>query len=188
MLLKDQYDGGMSDKTDIKIFILFLLDEINYPLDYRLVHDIVSENGFVGRFDFAECFSELTELGHITSWDEQGTIYYLISPLGHMVATELQGTLLDSIRERSRVSAMRLLSLHKRGATCSCTIEKSKDGKFSVRCTVLEKGETFMDTTLAVPTQTEAETIKKHFEEKPEEVCRGVLSVLTGKIDYYMHG
>lgn len=188
MLFKEQYDGGMSDKTEIKIFILFLLDEINYPLDYRLVHDIVSESGYVGRFDFAECFSELTELGHITTFEEEGTTYYLISPLGHMVATELQGTLLDSIRERSRTVAMRLLSLHKRGASCECRVEKRKDGKFEVRCIILEKGAVLMDTVMAVPTQSEAEQIKRHFEEKPEDVCRGVLSVLTGKIDYYMHG
>ena len=55
-MYKKKYDGEMSDKIDIKVFILFLLDELKYPMGESIIREIVSENGVVGRFDFAECF------------------------------------------------------------------------------------------------------------------------------------
>ena len=183
---KKKYDGEMSDKIDIKVFILFLLDELRYPMGESIIREIVSENGVVGRFDFAECFSELVEKGHITAYDDGGETLYVVSPLGHMVASELQGTLHDSIREKSRTSAMKRLSLHLRGATTATHVEKTEEGGFLVRIEIKDAQGVMMNTAVTVPTESEANTIVAHFSEQPEEVCRGVLAVLTGKIAYYM--
>ncbi len=187
MSRRELWDGDMSDRIDIKIFILFLLDEMQYPLSESIISEIVHENGYVGRFDFAECFSELTERGHINVIEgEEKT--YLISELGHSVAAELQGAIHDYIREKSRVSALKRLSLHKRGATTQVTAEKLENGRYAVRCLISDKNGVLMDTTVTVANAGEVERIKKHFSAQPEEVCRGVLSVLTGQIAYYMGG
>ena len=182
---RESRDGDMSDRIDIKVFILFLLDELRYPLNETLISEMVYEHGYVGRFDFAECFSELTERGHITVIDGEEK-QYVISPLGHSVASELQGTLHEYIREKSRISALKRLSLYRRGAKTNVTVTEGADGRYLVRCEIHDKDGILMDTTLSVPSKNEAERIKKHFMEQPEEVCRGVLSVLTGQIAYYM--
>lgn len=182
---REARDGDMSDRIDIKVFILFLLDELRYPLSETVIAEMVYEHGYVGRFDFAECFSELTERGHINVIDGEEK-QYLISPLGHSVASELQGTLHEYIREKSRISALKMLSLHRRGAKTHVTVTEEGGGKYMVRCQIFDRDGILMDTTLAVSTKNEAERIKKHFYEQPEEVCRGVLSVLTGQIAYYM--
>ena len=151
-----------------------------------MIREIVSENGVVGRFDFAECFSELVEKGHITAYEDGKETLYVVSPLGHMVASELQGTLHDSIREKSRKSAMKRLSLHLRGASTSTSVEKTADGAFLVRCEIKDAQGVMMNTAVTVPTESEANAIVAHFSAQPEEVCRGILSVLSGKIAYYM--
>ena len=110
----------------------------------------------------------------------------MVSPLGHMVASELQGTLHDSIREKSRTSAMKRLSLHLRGADTDTSVEKTADGGYLVRCVIKDAQGMLMNTAVTVPTESEANAIVSHFSEQPEEVCRGVLAVLTGKIAYYM--
>lgn len=183
---KKKYDGEINDKIDIKIFILFLLDELRYPLGETLIREIVSENGVIGRFDFAECFSELVELGHIIAYDDGKETLYVVSPLGHTVAAELQGSLHDSIREKSRASAMKHLSLHLRGATTEHAVEKTEDGTYLVRCAIKDAQGMMMNTTVTVTNESEANAIVSHFEEQPEEVCRGILAVLSGKIAYYM--
>lgn len=179
-------DGDLDDRIDIKIFILFLLDELRYPLSESVIAEIVGENGYVGQFDFKECFSELVERGHITEEKTEGENEYLISPLGHMVASELQGSLHNYIREQTRISALRRLSLYRRGAEALCTVTPSEDGKYTVRCQITEKGESLLDVCVSVLSEKEAQDIKKHFSETPEEVCRGIFSVLTGKLAYYM--
>ena len=49
--------GPLQNKIDIKIFILFLLDNLSYPLDDESIINMIVENGYVGSFDFTECFS-----------------------------------------------------------------------------------------------------------------------------------
>ena len=183
---KRQLDGDLDDRIDIKIFILFLLDELRYPLSESVIAEIVGENGYVGQFDFKECFSELVERGHITETKTEGESEFMISPLGHMVASELQGSLHDHIREKTKISALRRLSLYRRGATTKCTVRPTDNGKYRVHCEIIEKGEPLMDVSLTVLSEKEANDIRDHFGEAPEEVCRGVLAVMTGKLAYYM--
>ncbi len=177
-------DFAIHDRTDIKIFVLFLLNEINYPLEYTALCEVIAENEYVGAFDFAECFAELCELSHIERIEKDGKSLYRITETGRMVASELQGNLLESIRENSRRSAARVLSLYMRGATVSSEIRRRPDGMYSVRCAITEKEGPLLSVEMAASTQLEAEKIKTYFESKPENIFRGVLSVMTGEVDY----
>ena len=179
-------DGAMNQKTDIKLFILFLLNEINYPLDYSTLVEVMAENGYVGSFDFAETFSKLCEDGHIRELVDGNVKTYQISDTGRLVASELQDHILLSIREKSRKSAVRLLSLRRRGATPSASYEKRDDGKYVVTCTLLEGGNILMQTVVAVSTENEAERIRARFYQNAETVLRGVLSVVCGELDYLL--
>ena len=49
----------LTDKFEIKIFILYLLKNIKEPLEFSTINDIVVQDGFVNYFDFAICFAEL---------------------------------------------------------------------------------------------------------------------------------
>ena len=41
----------LKEKNDIKIFILYLLKNLNYPLDFNTISDIVVQDEFVNYFD-----------------------------------------------------------------------------------------------------------------------------------------
>ena len=47
--------------TDIKVFILFLLNNIGYPIDHTSVIGMVSENTEELLIDYDECLRELSE-------------------------------------------------------------------------------------------------------------------------------
>ncbi len=179
-------DGAIKSRTDIKIFILYLLSEINYPLDYSTLCEIVAENGFIGSFDFAESFQELRELGHIEELCENGVKTYTVTATGRMVAAELQDHLLESIRKRSSLTAARILSLSMRGAKASATVTPRDDGHYSVVCAIDEPKGKLLSVELTIASRTEADRIKAFFEEKPENIYRGILSVMTGEIDYLL--
>ena len=48
--------GSMSN---VKIFVLYLLENINYPLEYCTINDIVMQTDYVMFLDFAESFNEM---------------------------------------------------------------------------------------------------------------------------------
>ncbi len=181
--MKQRHDG-MSDPTDIKIFILFLLDSIDYPLDYSTVHDIIVQNGYVSRFDFAECFSQLREQGHILEDEKDGKVYYAISPTGKMVASELQSNLLQSIREKSLKSALRLLSFRKRNATCKSEVRERADHRYTLHCEISDPEGELLRVDLCVSSRLQAERMEKKFGKEPEEIYRRMVAVLSGDAEY----
>ncbi len=178
------YHNGMVDQTDIKIFILYLLDAIDYPLEYEAIHDIVLHSGYVGPFDFAECFSQLMELGHILSDTEGGETYYIISSKGKMIAAELQSKLLLSIREKSLKCAMRYLSFQKRKATRESSVTQREDGKYVFHCEIRDPQGPLLDLDLCMASRLQSEAIQKNFDKEPEEMYRRLLTVLTEDMEY----
>lgn len=182
--MKNTLQGGMNDQYDIMVFILYLLDSINYPLDYTTLHDVIVQNGYVGQFDFAECFSKLRERGHIIEDEQDGEVYYLISPTGKMVAAELQSNLLLSIREKSLKSALRLLSFRRRNAKFSSEVGERADGKFTLHCEITDPEGSLLNLDLCVPSRLQAEAMQKKFEKEPEGIYRRIVAIMAGDAEY----
>ncbi len=178
----------LRDKNDIKIFILYLLRHIGYPLDFVSINDIVVQDGYVGYFDFAECFAELLETGNIVELPadeaEGQDELYEITPQGIHVADNLDSRLLSSIREKSLKSAIRLLSFRERGAKVRFEFQPMAGGRFTVNCIIQEKDEELMNVEMILESSNQLERIRHNFYDKPEVVYRGIMAVLTGEVNY----
>ena len=44
----------IGSKREIKIFVLYLMDNIHYPLEFTAINDIVMQTDYVAYLDFAE--------------------------------------------------------------------------------------------------------------------------------------
>lgn len=174
----------LKDKNDIKIFILYLLRNIKYPLDFVTINDIVVQDGYVNYFDFAECFAELLETGNIEEVDAGNQEYYAITEQGTHVADTLESRLLGIIREKSLKSALRLLSFKKRGADVRCETEALPDGRFRMHFIVIDNHEEMMHITTILEDRNQVERMRYNFNDKPEVVYRGMLALLSGEVNY----
>ncbi len=175
----------LKDKNDIKIFILYLMRHIGYPLDFVSINDIVVQDGFVGYFDFVECFAELLETGNIEEMkNENEEELYVITEQGIHVADTLDSRLINMIKEKSLKSALRLLSFKERGAKLHFDFQPLPNGRFRVECIITEKEEELLNVTLSLESSNQLERIRRNFYDKPEVVYRGVMAVLTGEVNY----
>ena len=182
----------LKDKNDIKIFILYLLKNLNYPLDFNTISDIVVQDEFVNYFDFAECFAELLDCGNIeqlppnpdADGDKKGKELYRITPNGITIAEQLQSSILNMIKEKSLKSAMRMLSFKSRGSDVSCSYTEREDGRYDLRCEVSENGSKILDLGLIIESKYQLDKMTYNFNERPEVVYRGIISLLTGDINY----
>ena len=184
--MSKEINSVIRDKTDIKIFVLFLLDNINYPLEFTAINDLIIENGYIGAFDFAECFSELSEQGHIIEEDVDGVRYYMISESGKMLARELQSTIVESVKNAGIKSALKLLSLQKSGAEITVKHEERADKKYMLTCAITDTNGELFSLKLRISSLSQVMTIRKRFEDAPEKIYRSVMSALTGEIDYLL--
>ena len=184
----------LKEKNDIKIFILYLLKNINYPLDFNTISDIVVQDEFVSYFDFAECFAELLddELVELVHPEDPDIVpigvgnceYFRMAEKGTIIVEQLHSNLLKVIKEKSLKSAMRLLSFKQRGAEVRCSHAQREDGKYDLHCEIIENRQAMMKIDLVVESLELLEQMEANFNEKPEIAYRGVISLLAGDINY----
>ena len=182
--MKKHKEFGLNTITDLKVFILFLLDNIRYPVEYLTLKKIVVENTDDISLDFDECLEELFDSGHLYSDGIDGERYYMVSDKGRAVSRELYDTLDKGFCEKALRSAAKHISLSGSETTISASISETETGRFAVHLLARDKSEEIMSASLTVSSRTEAEQIKKNFENKPNAVYRGILFAATGKIDF----
>lgn len=176
----------VGSKRNVKIFVLYLMQNINYPLDYITLNDIVMQNDYVLYLDFAESFHEMLDAGLVEEFckSDDGDPMYMVTDKGRIVATELHSELLTSILDKSLECALRYLDFKKRGITSSCRVEKRNDGMFDLICELKEKKEVIMRNVVVVDTLNRAERMADNFNDHPEIVYKGLLALLSGNINF----
>lgn len=89
------------EKSEVKVFILYLLLHIDRPVDFATLHDIVVQDDFVAQFDFMDCFYELCETDAIHKYTENGKELYTLTQKGKDATETLQTDLSRGIREKA---------------------------------------------------------------------------------------
>ncbi len=169
---------------NVKIFVLYLLENINYPLDFVTINDVVMQTDYVMYLDFAEAFYEMLDMELIEKIDGDGNESYLITEKGRIVARELKSDLLAVMLDKALAKALRFLDFKKRGVVEKCTIEKTDDGRYSVNCSFTEKGVCIFSQSLIVDTLNRAERMRENFYERPEVVYKGAVALMAGNVNY----
>lgn len=169
---------------NVKIFVLYLMENIQYPLDFVTINDIVMQTDYVMYLDFAEAFHDMLDNGLLSKTVEEGEELYSVTEKGRHVARELKSDLLPSILDQALSRALRYLNFKKRGIVPSCTVEPAENGRFRVTCRFTEQGECIFSQSLVVDTEDRAGRMKENFYERPEAIYRGVLALMAGNVNY----
>ena len=193
--------GPLTDDNQIKIFILYLMDRIGYPLDFYEIGNIMMQDNVVNFFDFADCFYDLVEAGHIrridscdkeqrdAEKDEDGDDkseckdLYQITETGKYVAENLSDSISAYIREKSYSTALKHMSFEKKGATMNSTYERDGNG-YAVKCSLYEKDGAQLNLQINVNEEEKAKDIVKNYSERPEVIYRGIVALLSGDVNY----
>lgn len=178
----------LTDKDDIKIFILYLMNGVGYPVEYDVLHDIAVQDGFVTSFDFIEAFEGLLENGNVEKEkDADGKETLRVTEKGRHIAAVLNGRLLLSVREKALKSALRLLSFQKRGAKISSEAIQLPYGKYEFKCSISDVDGETLDLKIVFDNQKQLDKASYNFEARPEFIYKGILSLLVGEADYLLN-
>lgn len=171
--------------NDIKVFILYLMDKIGYPLDYDTLTTIVVKDEIVNYFDFAQCFAKLEDAGHIEKLppdDKHPHARYTVTRTGRTVCSGLNSVLSQSVKEKGYRSAMRHLELSRRGAVVDQTIKTEGDNVL-FRGTIKDPDGTALDISIRADSEYKLRCMQDIFADRPEVVLRGITALLTGDFE-----
>ena len=181
----------LKDQHEIKIFILYLMDRIGYAMNYSTIGAIMIQDGIVAFFDFAECFFSLVDSGHIriihppkeSPEDDEPEPLYEVSETGQIIARDLSDTLVTAVRDRSYRSAIRHLSLKRRGAIIDQTYRVEGD-HYLITCTIRDREGSALDLTVRADSKYQLDRMLYNFQQRPEVVYRGIVALMTGDVNY----
>ncbi|MBO7361693.1 MAG: DUF4364 family protein [Clostridia bacterium] len=192
IILEFPMPSSAKDKRAVKIFVLYLLENINYPLPLCRISDVVMSSDYVLFLDFAESFNEMKDQGLIASvgTDENGDELYFVTERGRTVAAGLKSELHPSVMDGALAAAFRCLDFSKRDirADCEIRVVNPVNGECDVTCRLTEKKAVILETTLRVDSRGRAERMRDRFLDRPETVFRGVTALLSGNVDYLFSG
>ena len=178
----------IGSQQNVKIFLLYLMQNVGYPLDYITLNDVVMQTDYIAYLDFAEAFAELEEAGLVEKAENgqnaAGEDTYTVTKKGACVVDSMRGEVLASILEESLACALRFLDFQRRGVRISCKRSENSAGGYDLRCSVTEAGKSLLDMTLWVDSATRADRMEQQFRDRPEQMYRGILAMLSGKVNY----
>ncbi|MBR2721181.1 MAG: DUF4364 family protein [Clostridia bacterium] len=176
----------IGSKNNVKIFVLYLMRNINYPLDFVTINEIVMQTDYVMYLDFAEAFCEMLDSDLIVQdgENERGEPLYSVTKRGSIVAESLRCDILPSLLDKSMSCALRYLDFQRRGIAVDCTYESLADHTFDVTLLLREKDKTILRTTINVDSEYRCRKMRELFRSRPEVVYRGILALLSGNVDY----
>ncbi len=182
--MKKQKKFNLRTMTDIKVFILFLLNNIGYPIDYTAIIGMISENTEEILIDYDECLRELVDDAHLLCDDYNGEKYYMISDTGRMIASQLYDSLDKEFLDRSLKYAAKYTSLSKNGSTIRATVTEAAGNRYKVTMQAEDSVGELFSASITVNSREEAERIKNNYESKPDGVYRGFLFSATGRLEF----
>ncbi|WP_312645319.1 DUF4364 family protein [Hydrogenoanaerobacterium sp.] len=175
--------GGLTLSHEIKILVCYLLQNIRQKLTLSQINEALLKKGLVNYFELADAMSELLDSGHIVicATNKKDEECYGLTELGVRTAREFSDTLPLTVREKALISAQNLLARQKSAAENIVTVDKVKDG-YMVNLIISDIGSDLMNLSLFMPTETEADAVKRQFIRDPLLIYKGMLALLTGDL------
>ena len=177
----------LKKKTEIKIYILYVMKNIGYPVEFDKLNDTITADGPINYFGFAECFSELLDTNNIMRREENGTEGFVITEQGINVVDNLLDTLLPSYRRTALAAATRLTSFDKRGATIEHSTKKLSDGSYKLSFRVSEYSKEIFSLSLNLASREQADRIEYNLSKNSDGVYKSIMALLSGQADYLLN-
>ena len=171
--------SALGGKRNVKIFLLYLMQNVRMPLDFATLNDMVMQTDYVMYLDMAEAFHEMLDDALIEAIpaEEAGedVPHYVVTSKGRIVAEQLHSELLPTILDESLRCALRYLDFRRRGIKTHCSVTQSEDGTADFYCSVEQNGKILFEIHMSVDSMVRA---------RPEAIYKGMWSLLSGNVNY----
>jgi hypothetical protein len=171
--------GMLSDITQVKILLLYVLSYFNAPVSQDSLNETLFSSALVEFFDMTTALSEMEETGHVNCVTNEKGTFYSCTPLGLEAIILFQNHLPYSVREKAVRLASDTWSEMKKDSQVTAKYEKISGDRYGVTLSYHDDGESIISVSIAAPSLDEAKKICARFKENTAQICSAIIKTLT---------
>ena len=164
-----------------KLIILYILDNVDYPLTNKRLTDFILERQYTDYFNVQGCLAQLVEDGYVSSEESRNTTSYQITSSGGQVLSLFINDLNISIRKDIDAYLKEHSYVLREEASYPADYEKTSAGDYITRLKILERNQPVFEVHLAVPGESEAIRVCNEWEHNNADLYRYAVLKLLGK-------
>ena len=168
----------LTDPGDIKLYILCIMQNVGYPLEYTDINDLALYEGVISNMDFIDAFETLERDGLVKKNDGGE---YFVTDDGLFLCETLKSGLAGYISDRGLNAALKSIDFRKSKVRKTIGITALENGKSRLDLALLRQGEEIMSISLVFATRYQAEKAAGAFSEDPELIYTRLITLLGGK-------
>lgn len=163
--------------TLYKLMILYMLNKVNFPLNYSQISDFMLDN-YTSYFILQDVMSDLSKSGFIIEERLRNVTRYQISAQGRDTLTLLADQISQPIQADICDYLIRNKCELKNEANTTSTYFKATSKDFMVQCQVMEAGEPLIELQLSVPDEDTANEMCTNWKEASHEIYEFIYKTL----------
>ena len=160
-----------SSFTLYKLIILYMLQNVNFPLSNTQISDFILEKEYTNYFHLQEALSELQDTKLIEIEKVRNTSYYHMTEEGSKTLSFFENEISPEIREEiDRYMKEHSYELRKKA---------SAGDDYEVRCQARERKTTIFEIVVTVPSEEAAKKICSNWENRSQKIYASIMNELS---------
>ncbi len=167
--------GGLSDRTEIKILLCYLLSELKQPITQNQLIECVCGQELVNYFEMQSALQHLLD-NKLIKEDENG---YSILPEGKDIARQLESVVSTTVKRYAYTMAVNILQYESLKKQHKIKISPVEGGGFNLHCSIEDDEFTIFSMDIVMPDEKSAEFAGEQFILKGQDIFKCVLGITT---------
>jgi len=167
--------GGLTDRTEIKILLCYLLSELKQPITQNQLIECVCGQELVNYFEMQSALQHLLD-NKLIKEDENG---YSILPEGKDIARQLESVVSTTVKRYAYTMAVNILQYESLKKQHKIKISPVDGGGFNLHCSIEDDEFTIFSMDIVMPDEKSAEFAGEQFILKGQDIFKCVLGITT---------
>ena len=173
--------GGLTDRTEIKILLCYLLAELKQPITQNQLIECVCGQELVNYFEMQSALQHLLD-NKLIKEDENG---FSIMPEGRDIARQLENVVSTTVKRYAYTMAVNILQYEALKKQHKTQITPVEGGGYNLHCSIEDDKFTIFSMDIVMPDEDSAKFAGEQFILNGQDMFRCVLGVMTDTPSMY---
>ena len=173
--------GGLTDRTEIKILLCYLLAELKQPITQTQLIECVCGQELVNYFEMQSALQHLLDNNFIKE-DEKG---FSIMPEGREIAQQLESVVSSTVKRYAYTMAVNILQYEALKKQHKISITPVEGGGFNLHCSIEDNDFTIFSMDILMPDEKSAQYAGEQFILNGQDMFKCMLGIMTDTPSMY---